>query len=110
MTCPADAALVASPEVRLGTTEAEIRDQVAEVKRLQRRSEQKEVAWAAASKEKWADAKVVWDAPGKHLAAEKQLVAAQQELAAAQQELAALRSKEQNLLGQLSSPGKGSRW
>lgn len=79
----------------LDATAAEIRDRLAEVKRLQTIIEQWQAYWRAASKDDRADARTIWET------AEKQLVAAQQDLAA-------LRSKEQILVGKLASPGEGS--
>ena len=89
----ADAALMASPAVlleELGTTEAEIRDQVARVKRLREKSVQQKVAWRAAPREEWADARTCWEA-------------VKGDLEAAKERLAGLYHKKQTLLGQLSS-------
>lgn len=52
---------MASPAVILSTAGAEIRHEVAEVRRFQRRSEQEQFAWKAASKEERADARIIYE-------------------------------------------------
>lgn len=77
----------------LSATEADLKDQVAKVGRLEARCEEKEGAWQQASGAQKADAKSIWDA-------------SREQLKPAQEELAALREKKKFLLGQLFSSGK----
>ena len=73
---------MADPAVLLSATEADLKDQVAEVRRLQARCEEKEGAWQQASRALKADAKAIWDASREQL-----------------------KSAQEILLGQLSSRG-----
>lgn len=78
----------------LSAIEADLKDQVAEVRRLQARCEAKEEAWQQASGAVKADAKAIWDASREH------------SKTAQEEGFAALRRENEILLGQLSSPGK----
>ena len=84
---------MASPAVLLSKTEAELKNQVAKVNRLE--AECKE-------KKNWLDAGSAWQASK----AKPSWDAAERLLKAAQDEKAALRRSEEILLGKLDSPGE----
>ena len=86
---------MADPAVLLSATEADLKDQVAEVRRLQARCEEKEGAWQQASGALKADAKSIWDASREHRAFEDSAGG----VSGAQRE-------RKILLGRLSSSGK----